>query len=228
MNDRLKHVGIIVDGNGRWAVSKGKTRSEGHLEGASTIEKLILDISQTDLQYLSLYVFSNENFKRAKKEVDYLMDLFTKMFKHVSQKYSDANIRIIFSGRKDNLPDKVVEEIENLVDKTEHNSGLTVNFCLNYSSHLEIIDAVKKIVKSKVDVDTLNEEIFNEYLYHNLPPIDLLIRTSGEQRISNFMLWQLYYAELFFTKTYFPDFTIEEYNQIVTEFYKRNRRFGGM
>lgn len=228
MDGVLKHVGIIVDGNGRWAKSQGKSRSEGHLAGSNNLEKLIVHISNTDLKYLSLYVFSNENFKRDIKEVSYLMNLFVKMFKHVSKKYKDYNIKIIFSGRRDKLPINVLKEMDKLTRETKDNTGLVVNFCLNYSSHLEIIDAIKKIQKDNLKIEELNEDIMNKYLYQDLPPIDLLIRTSGEQRLSNFMLWQLYYAELFFTKTYFPDFTGKEYDSIIEDFYKRNRRFGGV
>lgn len=225
--EELKHIGIIVDGNGRWAKNKGKIRSEGHLEGSKTLEKLILHISNTKLKYLSLYVFSNENFKRDEKEVSYLMKLFVTMFKRVSKKYKEYNIKIVFSGRKTNLPDEVLKQMDKLIEVTKNNTGLVVNFCLNYSSHLEIIDAIKKINQDKIDINKLDEQLFNKYLYQDLPPIDLLIRTSGEQRLSNFMLWQLSYSELFFTKTYFPDFTTQEYDKIIEEFYKRNRRFGG-
>lgn len=225
--EELKHIGIIVDGNGRWAKNKGKIRSEGHLEGSKTLEKLILHISNTKLKYLSLYVFSNENFKRDEKEVSYLMKLFVTMFKRVSKIYKEYNIKIVFSGRKTNLPDEVLKQMDKLIEVTKNNTGLVVNFCLNYSSHLEIIDAIKKINQDKIDINKLDEQLFNKYLYQDLPPIDLLIRTSGEQRLSNFMLWQLSYSELFFTKTYFPDFTTQEYDKIIEEFYKRNRRFGG-
>lgn len=225
--EELKHIGIIVDGNGRWANNKGKIRSEGHLEGSKTLEKLILHISNTKLKYLSLYVFSNENFKRDEKEVSYLMKLFVTMFKRVSKIYKEYNIKIVFSGRKTNLPDEVLKQMDKLIEVTKNNTGLVVNFCLNYSSHLEIIDAIKKINQDKIDINKLDEQLFNKYLYQDLPPIDLLIRTSGEQRLSNFMLWQLSYSELFFTKTYFPDFTTQEYDKIIEEFYKRNRRFGG-
>lgn len=228
----LKHVGIIVDGNGRWAISRNKKRSEGHLEGSKNLEKLILKISESDIKVLSLYVFSTENFKRDKNEVDYLMNLFTKWFKIINKKYKNKNIKVLFSGRKENLDKKIIKEIESLEHDTEDNTGLIVNFCLNYGGRAEIVDATKKIyndvVNNKIDINDLDENIFSKYLYKNLPDLDLLIRTSGEQRVSNFMLWQLSYAELFFTNTLFPDFTYEEFIDIVNSYKNRDRRFGGI
>lgn len=230
MNE-LKHVGIIVDGNGRWATKRNKSRSEGHLEGSKNLEKLILNISESNIKVLSLYVFSTENFKRDKKEVDYLMNLFTKWFKIINKKYKNKNIKILFSGRKENLDKKIIKEIESLEHETNDNTGLIVNFCLNYGGRAEIVDATKKIcsdvINDKININNLDEKIFGKYLYNNLPDLDLLIRTSGEQRISNFMLWQLSYAELFFTNTLFPDFTYEEFANIVNSYMKRDRRFGG-
>ena len=230
MNE-LKHVGIIVDGNGRWATKRNKSRSEGHLEGSKNLEKLILNISESNIKVLSLYVFSTENFKRDKNKLYYLMNLFTKWFKIINKQYKNKNIKILFSGRKENLDKKIIKEIESLEHETNDNTGLIVNFCLNYGGRAEIVDATKKIcsdvINDKININNLDEKIFGEYLYNNLPDLDLLIRTSGEQRISNFMLWQLSYAELFFTNTLFPDFTYEEFANIVNSYMKRDRRFGG-
>ena len=230
--NQLKHIGIIVDGNGRWATKRNKSRSEGHLEGSKNLEKLIINISESDIEVLSLYVFSTENFKRDKKEVDYLMNLFTKWFKIINKKYKDKNIKILFSGRRDNLDKKIVKEIDSLEKSTKDNNGLIVNFCLNYGGRAEIVDATKMIcsdvINNKLDISLLDEAMFSKYLYNDLPDLDLLIRTSGEQRISNFMLWQLSYAEIFFTNTLFPDFTYEEFNEIVQSYNKRDRRFGGV
>ena len=230
--NQLKHIGIIVDGNGRWATKRNKSRSEGHLEGSKNLEKLIINISESDIEVLSLYVFSTENFKRDKKEVDYLMNLFTKWFKIINKKYKDKNIKILFSGRRDNLDKKIIKEIDSLEKSTKDNTGLIVNFCLNYGGRAELVDATKMIcsdvINNKLDISLLDETMFSKYLYNDLPDLDLLIRTSGEQRISNFMLWQLSYAELFFTNTLFPDFTYEEFNQILQSYNKRDRRFGGV
>lgn len=230
--NKLNHIGIIVDGNGRWATEKGLSRNEGHLEGSKTLEKLILYINERKIPYLSLYVFSTENFKRNKEEVDYLMNLFIKWFKHSKKLRENNDIRILFSGRKDNLDKKVLDAMEELEEKTKFNTGLTVNFCLNYGSHFEILDACKKIstdvLHNKISIDDINEELFSNYLYQKLPDIDLLIRTSGEYRLSNFMLWQLSYAELVFVDTYFPDFTYEKFEEVIDMYNNRDRRFGNI
>lgn len=230
--NKLNHIGIIVDGNGRWALERNKSRSEGHLEGSKTLEKLILYINNRKIPYLSLYVFSTENFKRSKEEVDYLMNLFMKWFKKCKDLYKKENIRILFSGRKENLSEEVLNAMKELEENTKYNAGLTVNFCLNYGSHAEIVDATKKIcvdvLNQKIDLNDIDETLFSKYLYNKLPDIDLLIRTSGEQRLSNFMLWQLSYAELCFVDTYFPDFTEEEFEKVIDEYNNRDRRFGNI
>ena len=192
--DNLKipnHVGVIVDGNGRWAKERGKSRSEGHKAGADNMEKLFSYMIEKGVRVISAYVFSTENFKRSKEEVDYLMNMIVKKFKLYKKKYSKENIRIVFSGRKEGLRDDVVQVINDLEEATKNNTKGTINFCLNYGGHAEIIDATKKIyddVKNGVlNITELNEEIYEKYLYQELPPIDLLIRTSGENRISNFI-----------------------------------------
>lgn len=229
--NRLRHVAIIVDGNGRWAKLKGKTRSEGHLEGSKTLEKLIFHVSDnTDIEVLSLYVFSTENFKRDKKEVDYLMSLFIKWFKKSKKEYKNKNIRILFSGRKDPLSDKVYSAMKELENDTKNNTGLIVNFCLNYGGRAEIVDTTKKIVKDVVEgninINDIDEDYFSNKLYNKLPDVDYLIRTSGEQRISNFLLWEISYAEFIFVDAYFPDFNTYEFDKVIEKYYKRDRRFG--
>lgn len=230
MNE-LKHVAIIVDGNGRWAKKRGLSRSTGHLKGSKTLEKLILYTNKnTNIKYLSLYVFSTENFKRSKEEVDYLMNLFIKMFTRVNKKYKNENIKIIFSGRKEGLSEEVLKSMKNLEDDTSSNTGLVANFCLNYGGKSEIVDATKKIgaslLKGEISIDDINEKLISDNLYNKLPDVDFLIRTSGEMRISNFLLFQISYAEFCFTSTLFPDFTPSKFNKILDEYYKRNRRFG--
>lgn len=219
-----KHVAIIVDGNRRWAKEQGKPTSKGHNEGLKNLKIISEYILSKGIKYLSLFVFSTENFKRDEKEVKYLMDLFIKAFKKEKNYFLKNNIKVIFSGRKINLPKEVIESIEEIEKTTKDCTKGTCNFCLNYGGQSEIIDAVNNIIKdNKKEITT---EDFEKYLYQNLPPIDLMIRTSGEIRISNFMLWQLAYAELHFTKTYFPALTKEEIDEILIEFSKRNRRFG--
>ncbi|MDO4369597.1 MAG: polyprenyl diphosphate synthase [bacterium] len=231
MNE-LNHVAIIVDGNGRWATRKGLTRSAGHLKGSRTLEKLILHVNKnTNIKYLSLYVFSTENFKRSKDEVDYLMNLFVKMFTRVNKKYKDENIKIIFSGRREGLSLEVLSSMNCLIEDTCDNTGLVVNFCLNYGGRSEIVDATKKIgvrlLNGEISIDDINEKLVSDSLYNKLPDVDFLIRTSGEMRISNFLLFQISYAEFYFTSTLFPDFTPSKFSKVIDEYYKRNRRFGG-
>ena len=208
------HVGIIVDGNGRWATQKGKKRSEGHLAGSKNLDNLCQYIFDKGVKILSLYVFSTENFKRSDEEVNYLMDLFIKKFKNDFKIFNKKDIRIVFSGRREPLRQEILDIIDDITYKTKNNKSGILNFCLNYGSHAEIIDAVKKInkdiINNKLVIDELNDDIFKNYLYNNLPDVDLLIRTGGEVRLSNFMLWQCAYAELYFTDILFPDFNEAE------------------
>lgn len=222
------HVGIIVDGNGRWAKERGLSRSMGHKAGADNLEKISSYAFKCGVKVLSLYVFSTENFKRSKEEVDYLMDLFTNKFRKDAKKYNRDNIKVIFSGRREPLSQNVIDTIDNVTNMTKDNTGGIINFCLNYGGQSEIIDAIKKLKKENVDIDNLDIETFNHYMYQDLPPIDLLIRTSGEQRISNFMLWQCSYSEFYFPDTYFPDFHKDEFDLAILKYNKRDRRFGGI
>lgn len=235
MNEDIKipnHVGIIVDGNGRWAQRKGLSRSEGHKAGADRLKSIIRYIFSKGIKVLSIYVFSTENFKRDEEEVNYLMDLFAQNFKKEFSKLKKENVKIVFSGREDPLPTEVLEMMETLTEDTKNNNGYILNVCLNYGGHAEIIDAVKKIgndlQNNLITLDAINEGMFNKYLYNDLPLLDFLIRTSGELRLSNFMLWQLSYAELYFPKTYFPDFSNEDFDQALIEYNNRSRRFGGV
>lgn len=230
---RVNHIGIIVDGNGRWAKEKGKSRSEGHKAGAETLEKIILYISKENIaNYLSLYVFSTENFSRSPEEVNYLMELFMKWFKKCKEKYKDANIKVLFSSQKEFLKPEIVKAIDELEEATKDNTGLVVNFCLSYGGRQEIVDATKKIatavLENKLNINDINEELFKKYLYNDLPDVDFLIRTSGENRVSNFMLWQISYAEMYFPKVYFPDFTPKCLEEAIEEYEKRDRRFGNV
>lgn len=227
-----KHVAIIMDGNGRWAKQRGKRRSEGHLAGSKNLEKLAFHALKNGVETLSVFAFSTENFKRSEEEVDYLMNLIVEYFKKKASKFNENNIKVLISGRKNNLRNDVLKIIEYIQDTTKNNTGGTLNICFNYGGQEEIIDASKKIAKDYKDgiitLENLNKESFNKYLYHNILPIDLLIRTSGELRISNFMLFSLAYSELYFTNTYFPDFNEEEFDKAILDYQKRNRRFGGI
>ena len=222
------HVAIIVDGNGRWAKERGMTRMQGHDAGFDNLVKLSKYIMSKGVKYLSYYVFSTENFKRDKIEVDHLMDLFVLMYKDKLREFQENNIKVVFSGRNEPLPEKVIKARDELVRETANNTGGVINFCMNYGGRAEILDAVKKIVAEGVDVSAWEEKDFANYLYQDLPDVDLMIRTSGELRLSNFLLWQNSYAEFYFPKTYFPDFHEADFDQAIVEYTKRDRRFGGI
>ncbi|MBO6194709.1 MAG: di-trans,poly-cis-decaprenylcistransferase [Bacilli bacterium] len=230
MNKTPNHVAIIMDGNGRWATEKGMVRTEGHKKGAETLEKLAVHILNSGTKYLSVYAFSTDNFKRPETEVSFLMNLFIKMFKTKMEKIIKNDIKVVFSGRKENLREDVLDAMNTIVEKSKNNKKGTLNICLNYGSQEEIVDATKRIVKDVqngiINIDDIDKEMYYKYMYRDLPPIDLMIRTSGEQRLSNFMLYQLTYSELYFTDTYFPDFDEKEYDKAMDAFNNRDRRFG--
>lgn len=218
------HVGIIMDGNRRWAKEKGKKSLDGHLAGANRIIDLAKYIFNKGIKYLSIYAFSTENFNRSEEEVSYLMGLIIKFFNERLKDLDEANIKIVISGKREGLKDNVLECISKVVEKTKNNTGGTLNVCLNYGARAEILDAVRKIKELDLDI---NEENFQKCLYQNLPDLDYVIRTSGEERLSNFMLWQVSYAELYFAKVYFPDFDEKEFDKALEIYNNRNRRFGG-
>lgn len=220
------HVGVIMDGNGRWAKERGLNRSKGHEAGYKTLKTTAKYILDSGVKVLSVFAFSTENFNRPKEEVDFLMNLFIKGFKKDSAFFNKENIKVVFSGRKEPLKKDVIEAMEYLSESTKNNTKGILNICLNYGGRSEIVDAVNHIIKD--NLKEVDEEVINNYLYNKLPDIDLLIRTSGEVRISNFMLWQLSYAELYFPKCYFPDFNQEEFDKALLEYTKRDRRFGSV
>lgn len=220
------HVAIILDGNGRWATAHGKKRHAGHKAGYDNLKKLSKYILSKGTKYLSVYAFSTENFNRPPEEVNYLMKLFITGFKKDHDYFNQENIKVVFSGRKDRLSKEVLDAIDSLENMTKNNTLGVLNICLNYGGRSEIVDACQKIIDNKIP--TITEEIFSKYLYQELPDIDFCIRTSGEYRLSNFMLWQLSYAELYFPKCFFPDFNEQEYDQALLEYTSRDRRFGGL
>ena len=222
------HVAIIVDGNGRWAKEKGKNRSEGHDAGLKNLKKLTKYIFSKGIKFLSIYVFSVENFKRDNDEVNHLMNLFVFLFKKNRKYFAENNIKVVFSGSDVNLPREVISARDEIVRLTKDNDGGVLNICLNYSGRLEIVDATKKIIGAGVDIDDIDEELFSKYLYQDLPDVDFMIRTSGEYRVSNFLLWQISYAEFYFPNKYFPDFGEDDFDLALVEYTKRDRRFGGI
>lgn len=220
------HVAIILDGNGRWAQARGLKRTAGHLAGYKNLLDISKYILDSGTKYLSVFAFSTENFNRPQSEVDYLMDLFIKGFNKDSHYFKEENIKVIFSGRRDKLSKNVLDVMDKMMEDTKNNSHGVLNICLNYGGRSEIVDAVNNIIKD--NKNNITEEEFSHYLYNDLPDIDFMIRTSGELRISNFMLWQSSYAELYFPECYFPDFNHEEYDKALCEYTKRDRRFGGL
>lgn len=226
------HVAIIMDGDGRWATSRGLSRSQGHRAGCENLKNLAVHILNKGVKYLSVYAFSTENFKRSKAEVDFLMNLFKTQFKNEFKFLKDKDIKVVFSGSLLELSNDVVEAMNELSDATKDNTSGVLNICLNYGGRREISEMVKELAKevkdNKLSVDTIDEEFITHHLYQDLPDIDLLIRTSGEQRLSNFMLWQASYAELYFTNTYFPDFDANEFDKALDAYFNRDRKFGGI
>lgn len=221
-----KHVAIIVDGNGRWAKERGLTRMQGHDAGFENLKSLAKYMVKRGIEVVSFYVFSTENFKRSAEEVGHLMDIFVTLYKKNLRDFMENNIKVVFSGRNEPLPKSVMKARDELAEQTKDNTGGIVNFCLNYGGRAEIVDAVKKIVKDGVDVENLTEEQFGKYLYQDLPDVDFMIRTSGELRLSNFLLWQNSYAEFYFPETKFPDFHEADFDKAIIEYTKRDRRFG--
>lgn len=226
-----KHLGIIMDGNGRWATEKQLTRSQGHKAGAKNLKRLLTYIYDKKIPCVSIYAFSTENFKRDKKEVDYLMKLFITIFQKEFLSLKEKGVKVVFSGRKENIPKDVLNAMEKLEQETKDNKQGILNICLNYGGQYEIVDMTQKIVEQILEGKITKEEITKEWieknLYQQLPPLDFVIRTSGELRTSNFMIYQSAYAEYYFPKTYFPDFNEEQLDIAILEYNKRKRRFGG-
>lgn len=209
-----KHVAMICDGNGRWAKKRGLPRSAGHLAGVNTVKEMTIECKKAGVKYLSLYGFSTENWKRPIKEVNYLMQLFVKFLLEWRQEAMENNIRFLHIGDLNGLPEKLIEEINKTILLTKDNDGMVCNIALNYGARSEIIRAIKRINDASQEdntiIQSLNVEKFNHYLdTQEQPDIDILIRTAGERRISNFLLWQIHNAYLWADKTFWPDFKVE-------------------
>jgi len=220
-----------MDGNGRWAKQKGLIRAIGHENGTKSVRQTVEACAELGIKNLTLYAFSTENWKRPKLEVDTLMKLLVSSLKKEIKTLQDNNIKLNAIGNLSNLPNKVHKELNEVIENTRHNTHMTLTLALSYGSRDELLNAVKEIsdkVKNNIIYsENIDESIINEHLYtRNLPDVDLLIRTSGEQRISNFLLWQIAYAELFFTKVLWPDFTQQHLCEAIIEYQNRERRFG--
>ena len=227
------HVAIIMDGNGRWAKKRNMPRVKGHYEGMQTVKKITKYASKLGIKYLTLYAFSTENWARPKEEVSYLMDLPEKMFTSFMPELMENNVKVEVIGVVEKLPENTRKAVEDAIEQTKNNTGLKLIFALNYGSKDEIVIAVKRIAQGAANNEYKVEEIDEQLISDNLftkstPDPDLLIRTSGEQRISNFLLWQIAYSEFIFTKVAWPDFVEEEFYKALLEYQSRDRRFGGL
>ena len=226
-----QHIAIIMDGNGRWAKKQGMLRAFGHENGAKSVKVTVETCARLGVKNLTLYAFSTENWNRPKLEIDTLMKLLVSSLRKELKSLIDNNIRLSTIGNTDKLPKSIQKELLEVIEKTKENTRMTLTIALSYGSREELISAVKKItskVKNNIIlIDAIDKAIINEHLYtQNLPDVDLLIRTSGEHRISNFLLWQIAYAELYFTDVLWPNFTEEHLYEAIISYQKRERRFG--
>jgi len=226
-----RHVAIIMDGNGRWAKQQGFLRTIGHESGSKSLKKIIKECNNLGIEYLTLYTFSTENWNRPKLEVETLMRVLISSLKKEIPTMLEGNIKMNAIGDLDKLPKKARAQIDDAIDKTKENTKMTLTLALSYGSREEIVNVVKKIsdkVKNNIiSIDSIDDSIINEHLYtHNIPDVDLLIRTSGEHRISNFLLWQIAYSELYFTDVLWPDFKEQDLHEAIISYQKRERRFG--
>lgn len=226
-----KHLAIIMDGNGRWAKQKGFLRAFGHENGTKSVRKTVETCAKLGIENLTLYAFSTENWNRPKLEVETLMRLLVNSLKGELKTLQENNIKLNSIGNLELLPKSIQTELKDVIEKTKDNSRMTLTLALSYGSREELLNVVKKIsdkVKNNIiSIEAIDESIINQHLYtHNLPDVDLLIRTSGEHRISNFLLWQIAYAELFFTDVLWPDFKEEHLYEAIISYQKRERRFG--
>ena len=233
LNRLPKHIAIILDGNGRWAQKRGKPRIYGHRHGAFTLRDIAKYSNEIGIKYLTVYCFSTENWKRPNDEVNFLMTTPVRYFNKYFDNITKTNIRIKTIGRKDRLPLSLKNSLEKIENATKDHTGLTLTFAIDYGARDEITTAVKKIANDvkdgKINPDEINEKTIEDNLFtKDYPPLDLLIRTSGELRISNYLLWQLAYSELYFTNTYFPDFNKDELDKALIDYQSRNRRYGGL
>jgi undecaprenyl diphosphate synthase len=232
--DRMPgHVAIIMDGNGRWAKERNLPRTQGHMEGVKRVDELVTVANRMGIKVLTLFTFSTENWSRPNSEVSMLMKTLISVLEQKLTQLCENNVRFRVSGRRAGAPSSVLQTFDRVSEATKGNSGLVLNIAFNYGGRQEIIDAVQKIARECVDgsltPDKIDGQVFSDHLYTaGLPDPDLLIRTSGELRISNFLLWQLSYAEFYFTKKYWPDFTPAEFEKAIMDYQGRERRFGNV
>lgn len=227
-----QHIALVMDGNGRWAKQRGLKRTEGHKRGEAVLMDMVRACLALEIPYLSAYAFSTENWRRSRDEVRFLMGFNRDVIRRQSQLLNEWGVKVLWSGRRPRLWRSVIKELEATAELTKHNTRMTLTMCVNYGGRAEIMDAVKLIARDvqsgKLRAEQVSEELFAQYLYQpELPDVDLFLRPSGEQRISNFLLWQSAYAEMVYQDKLFPDYTPEDLFAAVLEYAKRDRRFGG-
>ena len=226
-NNLPKHIAITMDGNGRWAKSKGKLRVFGHKNGVKSVRNTVEAAAEIGIKFLTLYAFSTENWSRPDSEINALMTLLVSAINKETKTLMDNNIKLSTIGDTNNLPSKAKKELLEAIEKTKDNTRMTLVLALSYSGRWEILNATKNLITDGIDPDAINEQVFQQYLTtKSVPDPELLIRTSGEYRISNFLLWQIAYSELYFTDTLWPDFSKADLEKAILDYQSRERRFG--
>ncbi len=233
MQNIPQHIAIIMDGNGRWAKAQGKVRTFGHQAGAETLKTIVRAADKLGVKVISAYAFSTENWKRPVTEVNFIMELLSRYLTNEIDEFNENNVQVRFIGARDGLPEVVQKKMDHAIESTKNNTGIILNLAINYGGQAEILHAVKAIAKEtaegKLDVDKIDSNTVENHLYTaGLPAPDLLIRPGGDLRISNFLLWQIAYAEIWTTKVYWPDFTPDHLVDAILAFQGRERRFGGL
>ena len=230
--EQLQHVAIIMDGNGRWAKAHGKVRTQGHLVGVDNVRNIAIKANDMNIKVLTVYAFSTENWKRPLEEVDYLMKLPALFFNKFMKELMEKNIKITMIGEMEGIPQETAKVLQRAIDETANNTGMILNFAMNYGSRREITLAAKKyaldVLNDKAGLDIDEKEFGKYFMTADFPEVDLLIRTSGELRLSNFLLWHIAYTEFMFVDEPWPEFTPERFEYYCNEFLKRDRRFGGI
>lgn len=227
MKDKLpKHIAIIMDGNGRWAKKRGMIRTEGHKKGVETLEKILKYADKLGVKYLSVYAFSTENWNRPKLEVETIFMLFNKYLKSKFNDFMEQNVRLVISGSRERLSKSLNKTINEITNKLENNTGIVLNICFNYGGRLDILESIKKTIENGEDIteDNISKNLYNSFI----PNPDLLIRTGGEFRISNYMLWQIAYSEIYVSDLLWPDFDEKELDKSINSFCNRDRRYGNV
>lgn len=233
MNNLPEHIGVIMDGNGRWAKKRGLPRSAGHQAGADTLKKIVTECNNMGIKYITVYAFSTENWKRPKEEVNFLMNLLLSYLRDSERTLAKENVVIRAIGGREALSEEIRAQIKKTEEFTKNNTGIVMNIALNYGSREELVRATKKIAEDaksgSIEVGDITEELISSELYTGgQPDPDLIIRTSNELRLSNFLMWQSAYSELYFTKTLWPDFSVSDLHNAILEYQSRNRRYGGV